>query len=606
MVSLCLISFASLSITQAAVQAPLQRTIIDTELGAIFTQPNGFTWGDYGAYVGVFSTYSSSTLNPNSIQANFTRFHEFGKSDDTGWNYFPYSKFASYEASEIAAGRPPLFVTATYQGKRRPVYWLWSLELNSNNSPTASPNSWRRAVNVGDDRFIKFWLNQYLRPVLWQNMYAVQNLWWSLDECAFNYGVYGVIDDSNHFVAGVTWDQPFPQNSIEYDNSIARFFNRLKAFAPDVKTMPLIGTMDNPDAFQKMFADVPALEHENMYDGLNPSAYLRNARFPEFTNIAWFGAQDRIGILRSMIPEGDPVAMCTALVIYDLLKGPNFFFAPAIDGTGTSIDPATYKGMVDKIGNPIEAFQSTQEPGKSVGYRFYSRQYDAGIVYLNWTGSSKTVHLPNDHWYFDPNGNYVTDISIPDGVGTFVTVNSYQTTTQPRISPRFGSPVVGPVTVSIECDIPGAAIRYTLDGSTPNSSSPMYTGPITLNNSATVKASAIRGGYGYSSVATAKYTVVPNAPSVQFATTSDSGPAGTAYAVLSADAVSMQSMSVGYTVTQPNGSKTQATATFAPGELYHYIAIPVSGASKAVVRVAITSIVNANYALNKQFSYTIN
>jgi hypothetical protein len=100
--------------------------------------------------------------------------------------------------------------------------------------------------------------------------------------------------------------------------------------------------------------------------------------------------------------------------------------------------------------------------------------------------------------------------------------------------------------------------------------------------------------------------VVPNAPSVQFAATSDSGPAGTAYAVLSADAVSMQSISVGYTVTQPNGSKTQAVATFAPGELYHYIAIPVSGPAKAVVRVAITSIVNANYSLNKQFSYTIN
>ena len=47
--------------------------------------------------------------------------------------------------------------------------------------------------------------------------------------------------------------------------------------------------------------------------------------------------------------------------------------------------------------------------------------------------------------------------------------------------------------LTISCDTAGANIYYTLDGSTPTSSSTKYTSAVTLNNSCTIKAIAIKG-----------------------------------------------------------------------------------------------------------------
>ncbi len=63
----------------------------------------------------------------------------------------------------------------------------------------------------------------------------------------------------------------------------------------------------------------------------------------------------------------------------------------------------------------------------------------------------------------------------------------------------------------------GAEIHYTVDGSTPNASSPLYSAPFTLNATTTVKAIAIKNG-ATSSVAnktfTKSSTPVVNAPSI--------------------------------------------------------------------------------------------
>ena len=51
----------------------------------------------------------------------------------------------------------------------------------------------------------------------------------------------------------------------------------------------------------------------------------------------------------------------------------------------------------------------------------------------------------------------------------------------------------------------GAQIRYTTDGSTPTASSNLYSAAFTLNDSATVKALAIKNGVS-SEVATKSFT----------------------------------------------------------------------------------------------------
>lgn len=86
------------------------------------------------------------------------------------------------------------------------------------------------------------------------------------------------------------------------------------------------------------------------------------------------------------------------------------------------------------------------------------------------------------------------------------------------------APVISPdaqafypsVTVSIACETPGATIRYTLDGSDPTEMSTVYAEPITLTESATVKAAAWKTGINRSAISAVEYTVNP--PSITWYT----------------------------------------------------------------------------------------
>jgi hypothetical protein len=74
--------------------------------------------------------------------------------------------------------------------------------------------------------------------------------------------------------------------------------------------------------------------------------------------------------------------------------------------------------------------------------------------------------------------------------------------------------------VSLSSATPGAIIYYTLDGTTPTSSSPLYVSALNLSNTTTVKAFATAPGYTDSSVTTASYTIINTQPDAN-----NSGPA---------------------------------------------------------------------------------
>jgi hypothetical protein len=76
----------------------------------------------------------------------------------------------------------------------------------------------------------------------------------------------------------------------------------------------------------------------------------------------------------------------------------------------------------------------------------------------------------------------------------------------PALSPPGGT-YISSVTVSMTDGTSGATIYYTTDGSTPTTASTPYSGPITLTQSATVKAVAAASGISNSNVASATYTI---------------------------------------------------------------------------------------------------
>ena len=63
----------------------------------------------------------------------------------------------------------------------------------------------------------------------------------------------------------------------------------------------------------------------------------------------------------------------------------------------------------------------------------------------------------------------------------------------PTFSPAAGT-YVGSQTVTLNTVTTGAAIHYTIDGSTPGTASPVYTGAIAISKTTTVKAIAAASG----------------------------------------------------------------------------------------------------------------
>jgi len=77
----------------------------------------------------------------------------------------------------------------------------------------------------------------------------------------------------------------------------------------------------------------------------------------------------------------------------------------------------------------------------------------------------------------------------------------------PTISPNGGS-FADMVSVALG----GTAVRYTLDGSNPSAVSPLYSAPVPLVSSATLKARSFKSGFDPSDVASAVFDVQPSSP----------------------------------------------------------------------------------------------
>ncbi len=108
------------------------------------------------------------------------------------------------------------------------------------------------------------------------------------------------------------------------------------------------------------------------------------------------------------------------------------------------------------------------------------------------------------------NGTYYLDVSVDD-----ITQNSDGTiafnfrgvsnVSAPTFSPAAGT-YSEAQNVSISCSTADAAIHYTTDGSTPTASSPLYSSPILVESTTTLKAIAITANE-QSAVATARYVI---------------------------------------------------------------------------------------------------
>ena len=96
----------------------------------------------------------------------------------------------------------------------------------------------------------------------------------------------------------------------------------------------------------------------------------------------------------------------------------------------------------------------------------------------------------------------IDDICIVDGDEVVL-----ETVETPTCAPSAGA-FYEPQTVFLDCATPGAIIRYTLDGTTPDGQSTSYSGPLTLDSTCTLKAFAQKDGMYSSGTLIAQFTII--------------------------------------------------------------------------------------------------
>jgi hypothetical protein len=101
------------------------------------------------------------------------------------------------------------------------------------------------------------------------------------------------------------------------------------------------------------------------------------------------------------------------------------------------------------------------------------------------------------------------EIAVVGGSPVAFTNPGMPVTSTPTFSPNGGTYLTSQ-TVTISDPTGGSTIYYTLDGSTPTHSSSVYSTPLTISSTTTVKALGVTAGYVDSSVATAVYTISPS------------------------------------------------------------------------------------------------
>ena len=251
----------------------------------------------------------------------------------------------------------------------------------------------------------------------------MKNVWVGVDEAAFMPGLYGVIDDNGNFVQGVQWDSPFPQTPADYYKSIQYFFTRVKQLAPSFNIMPNSGGITDWTQFANTFGKAQGM----MLEEINPEDsasdyYVRSFQYNQLIAYGNESAHSYPMIFASLVPSSIQARIVDSYVMYLLVKGPNTFYAPEIAGTYNALPPSTYQSMGQALGQPTGPLQCKPAPNTTAGSGLcvYSRSYQNGTVYLNWTGTAQKITLPTGKSYLGPNGQPISTLTLQDLRGSYV------------------------------------------------------------------------------------------------------------------------------------------------------------------------------------------
>ena len=198
---------------------------------------------------------------------------------------------------------------------------------------------------------------------------------------------------------------------------------------------------------------------------------------------------------------------------------------------------------------------------------------DAGMTF---------VEVPVDITGAARSGPY--DLGAYEAGGTAV----LPTAAAPSITPNGGT-ISGPVAVTLSTTTAGATIRYTLDGSSPTSSSPVYQGPIAVSSSLTLRAQAFASGMNNSSVTQAAFQLQSSGGGGGSGSGGGSLPSGwTTRDIGAVGPAGSAGASSGVFTVKGSGADIWGSA-----DAFRYAYVPFTGDGSIVARVASVQNVNA-------------
>ena len=148
------------------------------------------------------------------------------------------------------------------------------------------------------------------------------------------------------------------------------------------------------------------------------------------------------------------------------------------------------------------------------------------------------------------------------GSATYTLASAPSPAATPTFTPASGTSFSSTLSVSIADATPGATIYYTTNGSTPTTSSSVYSGPITISATTTVNAIATASGFSQSAVASAAYTLQSPAAATPIFTPASGTSFSSSLSVTIAD--STPGATIYYTT---NGSTPTTTSTIYKGPI---------------------------------------
>lgn len=244
----------------------------------------------------------------------------------------------------------------------------------------------------------------------------------------------------------------------------------------------------------------------------------------------------------------------------------------AVPGAGrafaTPVTSSVYSSTTPKVETPVISpdggfFNQTQSfvintatPGATIRYRTDGRApsfFYPGTEYTGPFSLAPGTYTIVARGYRD--GYYKSDAAYSDQI----TVTPITLPT-PTIYPSSGS-YNGSVTVYIGSTVLGATIRYTTDGSDPDSSSPAFSEPLDFTAATTVKARIYLDGYSPSDVVSQSYTVITQAAAPSFQPASGSSATGNLNVTLS---TTTPGATIRYTT---NGAEPTIYSSFYSGPL---------------------------------------